>query len=222
MRNQRKVFLLLVLLQALTKVLTASDCYPSIKLPRIVYQNKNDKKVWLQTAASSETLNAVFIGGYTETDDINGRGGNYPVIARLDLDQNTWAWRKGFDCAGCFLETITALAVSPDGQKLAAHGSKWSNFGYDTDVYIFIVRTEDGHYLTDAHKITHGAKDKGDFTVSSSGMHFDPYGLVYMAHSFVGIKYADADNGAFTNYASKLAVSGYNVNSKSMAFYWHQ
>ena len=53
-------------------------------------------------------------------------------------------------------------------------------------------------------------------------MYFDPYGIVYMAHSFVGTTYSDADNGAFTNYASKLAVSGYNVNSKSMEFYWHQ
>ena len=84
------------------------------------------------------------------------------------------------------------------------------------------MRAEDGHFLTNIHKITHGAKDKGDFTVSSSGMYFDPYGLVYMAHSFVGIKFPDADNDAFKNYAAKLAVSAYNVSSKSMAFYWHQ
>ena len=53
-------------------------------------------------------------------------------------------------------------------------------------------------------------------------MFFDPYGMVYMAHSFVGTKFCDADNGAFSNYATKFVVSGYSAKSKSMAFFWHQ
>lgn len=52
-------------------------------------------------------------------------------------------------------------------------------------------------------------------------MYFDPYGIVYMTHNFLGSTFQDADDGTFTNYASKFVVSGYNVNSKSMAFYWH-
>lgn len=52
-------------------------------------------------------------------------------------------------------------------------------------------------------------------------MHFDSYGMVYMAHSFVGTKFCDADNKAFNDYATKFVVSGYNANTKSMAFYWH-
>ena len=52
-------------------------------------------------------------------------------------------------------------------------------------------------------------------------MYFDPYGIVYMAHSFEGTVFQNADNGSFTDYASKFVVSGYNVNTKAMAFYWH-
>ena len=52
-------------------------------------------------------------------------------------------------------------------------------------------------------------------------MYFDSYGIVYMAHSWEGSTPANADNGAFSGYASKFVVSGYNANTKSMAFYWH-
>ena len=92
-RNKRTAFLVIVLLQVLAVVLKATTCYPNINLPRMIAQDNDNKKVWLQAAASSETLNAVFIGGFTETDKVNGRTGKYAVIARLDLDQNTWAWR---------------------------------------------------------------------------------------------------------------------------------
>ena len=66
---------------------------------------------------------------------------------------------------------------------VAAHGSQFRNFDYDEKVYILILRAENGHYVTDLHKITHGSSGKAEFTVSSAGMYFDPYGMVYMAHS---------------------------------------
>ena len=83
------------------------------------------------------------------------------------MNQNTWAWRKGFDRAGGKLATITALAVNPSGSMVAAHGSEWKSFDYDENVYIFIVRAEDGHYVTNAHKIQHGSSGEGEFTVAS-------------------------------------------------------
>ena len=37
------------------------------------------------------------------------------------------------------------------GSMVAAHGTEFSAFSYDETSYIFIVRSEDGHYVTDAH-----------------------------------------------------------------------
>ena len=55
----------------------------------------------LTSAASSETLNAIFVGGYSEAADINAAAkADFPIIARLDLAQNTWSWRKVFELAG--------------------------------------------------------------------------------------------------------------------------
>ena len=112
----------------------------------------------LQSAASSETLNAIFVGGYSEAYEINAASKtDFPIIARLDLAQNTWSWHKAFDCTGCTIDTISALALNPAGTMLAAHGTaSTTSFVIDHRAYIFIVRTEDGHYLTDALKVTHG------------------------------------------------------------------
>ena len=110
--------------------------------------------MWLQSAAASETLNAIFAGGYTETTSINNNmAGKYAVVARMDLAQNTWAWRKQFGCSGCKLETITALAVNSAGSMVAAHATELNSFLYDEISYIFILRSEDGHLITNARKI---------------------------------------------------------------------
>ena len=53
-------------------------------------------------------------------------------------------------------------------------------------------------------------------------MYFDPYGMVYMAHSFEGSSTLNSDDNTITTYASKFVVSAYNVNTKDMGFYWHQ
>ena len=57
--------------------------------------------------------------------------------------------------------------MNPSGSMIAAHASKWDSFNYDENVYIFIVRAEDGRYHTDVHKIKHATKGEGEFTVSS-------------------------------------------------------
>ena len=119
------------------------------------------------------------------------------------------------------METVTSLAVNSAGTMLAAHSVKFDNYDYDFISYIFVVRAEDGHYVTDVHEITHGKRDKGEFIVEASGMYFDPYGIVYMGFNFVGSKGANADDGSFNEYASKLAVGAFNANSKAMEFYWH-
>ena len=122
------------------------------------------------SAASSETLNALFVGGYSEAFLINAAAKlDFPIIARLDLAQNTWSWRKVFDLTSFTMDTVSALALNPDGTSLAAHGTAYStSFVIDHRAFIFIVRAEDGHYLSDVHVITHALdKARGSFNVQS-------------------------------------------------------
>ena len=66
----------------------------------------------MQAMAASESLNALFIGGLTQSNSFKVPTGNKAGIFRLDLARNTWAWRKVFTCAGCQLDVVTAVAVS--------------------------------------------------------------------------------------------------------------
>ena len=51
-------------------------------------------------------------------------------------------------CGACVMSTITALSVDAAGSQLAAHGVEWKNYDYDERSYIFVVRADDGHYVT--------------------------------------------------------------------------
>ena len=81
--------------------------------------------------------------------------------------------------------------------------------------YIFVIRAVDGHYVTGVHEINHGVN--GYYRVESSGMFFDPYGVVYMTFNFFS-----GSSSAFNGYAARLAVGGFDVNTKAMKFFWHQ
>ena len=51
----------------------------------------------MQSMAASENLNALFVGGMSLSRDIEiNAKSKYAIIMRLDLEQNTWVWRKSF------------------------------------------------------------------------------------------------------------------------------
>ena len=79
------------------------------------------------------------------------------MIARLDFEQNTWVWRRSFTCSGCSLDTITGLALSPDGTTLAAYGTSQNNWLYDETGYFFLIATDDAHYISDILQMKHGS-----------------------------------------------------------------
>lgn len=58
---------------------------------------------------------------------------------RLDLAQNTWAWRKGFDCSGCTIEIVTGLGVDPSATTVVAYATRQNDKYADTG-YILVVR----------------------------------------------------------------------------------
>ena len=63
--------------------------------------------------ASSDALNAIFIGGVMDGDDfVIGESTKLPIISRMDLDQQTWRWRKSF-FADNRMMIVTSLSVNP-------------------------------------------------------------------------------------------------------------
>ena len=76
-----------------------------------------------------------------------------------------------------------------------------------------MVSAEDGHYITDVRKIKFAGKDKGEFIADSSGMFFDPYGIVYIALNFLRFGFPDSDDGTIRDYAPRFAIGAYNVNT---------
>lgn len=82
----------------------------------------------------------------------------------------------------------TGLAVNAAGTMVAANAAEYGTYDFKLISYVFVVRAEDGGYVSDVQKIDHGsANDISDYGgVLSSGMYFDPYGLVYLAHGFMG------------------------------------
>ena len=105
----------------------------------------------MQALAGSEGLNTLFIGGMTESDRFKPQNGKQASIFRLDLAQNSWAWRKAFECNSCDLEVVTSLAVSADDSMVSAYGTKFDTNKYDPTGYIFVVRATDGHYVAGVH-----------------------------------------------------------------------
>lgn len=76
--RQAKRVLITPAFSGLENVLNALDCYPSIKLPRIIYQSKTINR--FGSKLSSDTLNTVFIGGHIETNDSNGSKGKLSIF----------------------------------------------------------------------------------------------------------------------------------------------
>ena len=105
---------------------SATTCYDGLKLPRLIGPQEDDKDTIVQAVAGSELLNALFIGGMAESDKFKPVSlGKSASIFRLDLAQNSWVWRKMFQCAGCDSQVVTALAVSAEGTKLSAYSTKY-------------------------------------------------------------------------------------------------
>ena len=82
-----KRFARLFLAFAATVGLVATQtCYPDMNFPMSIGQNMDDKQTWMDAAASSVALNAIFVGGMSEADHMNAeRTGRRAIILRMDM-----------------------------------------------------------------------------------------------------------------------------------------
>ena len=143
------------------KSVLSTTCYGDLKLPRLIGPQAEDFDTVMQAMAGSESLNALFIGGMTESSQFKPVSGKTASVFRLDLQQNSWVWRKTFTCSACSsFEVVTALAVNQDDTKVSAYATNYAPEYYSPKGYIFVVGTADGHYVAGIHEIVHGSSGR--------------------------------------------------------------
>ena len=103
---------------------------------------------------SSEDLNAIFLGGYTASQDLytyDFWGDPLAVVARIDLDTNLYVFKNVYE--GSNLETVSGLALNPDNTRLAVHAIEFDSGDWDYRSYVFVVSASDGSYYTKMSRV---------------------------------------------------------------------
>ena len=66
---------------------------------------------------ASEALQAIFTGGSSRMPGVIT-----PFIARLNIASNRVQWRRYYTSTGTNIDTVSGMAISPDGSNIAVHG----------------------------------------------------------------------------------------------------
>jgi len=120
-------------------------------------------------------------------------------------------WRRYYDTTTHGFDKITAMAVSPDGTKLAVHGSL---IGGERDSFIFVIRPSDGGHETEIARVRHGQVDLSEHIVSDPGIVFGASGMVFLA--FKQISRTLRTKGSQNNYAGRMMVGAFNPATSQM------
>ena len=98
----------------------AIECFPNKLLPVLVYPADNTYGGAIHSTIASETLQAVFSGGRSDKP-----GNPTPFIMRLNLGTQRVQWRRYYTSQD--MDTVTAMAISPDASNIAVYGSAYNN-----------------------------------------------------------------------------------------------
>lgn len=138
----------LFLLGLCSRAISAQTCFSEGKFPKITDGISGDSLSF--SMVGSDTLNAVFQGG---TMEITGPAGldRAAFVTKVSLENNMVQWRRLFDVVGDIesrMNMVSAMAISPDGAKLAVVGTVYAQH-YSHKTWIWIISTEDGRYLSE-------------------------------------------------------------------------
>ena len=115
----RLLFLLLVSTRLSVVNAQSEACFPKQILPVMIYPAENNYDGAIYSTIASETLQAVFSAGRSDQAT-----GPTAFILRLNVSTNRVQWRRYYKSTG--MDTVTAMAISPDGTNIAAHGSSYN------------------------------------------------------------------------------------------------
>ena len=127
----------------------AVECFPKKLLPALVYPADNKYGGAMHSTIASETLQAVFSGGRSDIP-----GSATPFIMRVNLNTKRVQWRRYYTSTG--MDTITAMAISPDASNIAVFGSAYNNNAWQEYGLIFVIRSDDGGHVNNALRLTFG------------------------------------------------------------------
>ena len=141
--------LLMLTLILLIGNVSSSDCETGGLFPKLLGSAADDANSRYQSIVSSEDLNAVFMGGFTASQDLytyDFWGDPLAVVARIDLDTNLYVFKNVYE--GSNLETVSGLALNPDSTRLAVHAIEFDSGDWDYRSYVFVVSASDGSFYT--------------------------------------------------------------------------
>ena len=131
-----------------------------------------------------------------------------------------WDWQyqvtdKG---SGQILNTITALAVSPDDTKLVCHGWRSKDDSVDhTTGYLFMLSTETGKSISGLMRMNHNFNQS--MTVKSAGFLLTDSGIAIMSMNVKGNYNGNTTRQRYKITAIDLVNNQMHYNMKSTVFY---
>ena len=145
-------------------------------MPKFFYPSDQSWEGYHYSLTGSEVTQTLYSGGYTSKD------GGTSFIMAIDLASHRALWRKFFESQDGQMDTITAMALNPDGDELAVHGSQRNNEAYSNLSYIFVVRANDGNHLTDIKLVTLGSAGIAEHVVRDQGFVYTSTGKIYLSY----------------------------------------
>ena len=145
-------------------------------MPKFFYPDDQSWEGYHYSLTGSEVTQTLYSGGYTSKD------GGTSFIMAVDLASHRALWRKFFESQDGLMDTITAMALNPDGDELAVHGSQRNNEAYSNLSYLFIVRANDGNHLTDIKLVTLGSAGIAEHVVRDQGFVYTSTNKIYLSY----------------------------------------
>ena len=128
---------------SLATQVASADCFTDQKLPRVLQAKTNEAESSYNCAASSEALNALFVGGGTAAGSLLQRPAvSAGVVTRINLQTQKTDWSKSYAYSGSSTEYVAALAIRTKKEDKIA--IVLSEIGGTKETKVFAVRTEDG------------------------------------------------------------------------------
>lgn len=180
----------------------AQECFTDNKFPKYFADDTNKWTGYTWSAAVCEATNTIYSGGRATTNPDKG------FIYAVDVTVNRTKWRRFF--SGSAMDTITAMAPSPDGATLAVHGSTYNNNLWSAESYIFTLNAADGGHINNMLVVRHGDDNAGEHWVRDSGITWSDSGsTVYLA-------FTSSSTNRRDNNAGKMLVGAYDPTSNTM------
>ena len=93
---------------------------------------------------------------------------NQGFIVKMKYNVNRIKWRRYVDSPN--MDTVTAMAASPDGESLFVVGSMYNGGDWSVNTSLLVLRADDGGYVHNILNVKTGDTGKGEFRIFDGGL----------------------------------------------------